>query len=197
MAEIYDWNATAADNNESPPNGWPEMMAPSAVNNTGREMMAVIARWRESAESCTLTEGTAPDYELTVPQTFTSLVHGMRFTFCAHASSPADTIATLAVNGLTSAPLIGSRTEVGGVANVNLYAGEILQGFVYIVSYVVDDEGAEFLILNPTITNQAGVVSLDRLPATLTGKDAGSVGGLAISTDADGTDADTLYFRTS
>ena len=86
---------------------------------------------------------------------------------------------------------------MGGVANINLHGGEILAGFVYIVSYVVDDEGAEFLILNPTITNQAGVVPLDRIPATLTGRDAGSVGGLAISTDADGTDADTLYFRTN
>ena len=194
MAEIYDWETGtgATFNDAEPPDGWPELMAPSAVNNVGREMMAVIARWRESAESCTLTGGTAPAYTLTVPQTITSLSDGMRFAFCAHASCPAGA-ATLAVNGLSEAALIGSRTVVDGSPDIDLYAGEILEGFVYIVAYL----DGQFIILNPTITDQAGVVPLDRIPATLTGKDAVSVGGFAISSDPTGSETNTIYFRTS
>lgn len=44
MSETYQWSTTAASNNSSPPDGWPEDMAPSGVNNSGREMMAAIAK---------------------------------------------------------------------------------------------------------------------------------------------------------
>lgn len=39
------WSTTAALNNSAPPAGWPEGMAPSAVNDTARQMMADIATW--------------------------------------------------------------------------------------------------------------------------------------------------------
>jgi len=45
---IADWSTTAADNNAAPPNGWPEGMLPSAVNNTGRQMMADIKTWYDT-----------------------------------------------------------------------------------------------------------------------------------------------------
>ena len=193
MAEIYDWDTAAGGNNASPPNGWPEMMTPASVNNTGREMMAVIARYRESAESCTPTTGTTPGaYLLTVPQGITSLQDGMRFSFCAHVTSPAGA-ATLSVNGLPAVNLVGSRTVVGGAPDINLYAGEILAGYVYHVVYL----DTEFIILNPTITDQAGVVPLDRIPTPLTGKDAPTVGGFRISVDPTAAESDTLYFRTT
>ena len=39
---ITDWSTTPASNNAAPPNGWPEGMAPSSVNDVGRQMMADI-----------------------------------------------------------------------------------------------------------------------------------------------------------
>lgn len=45
---IRSWSTTAASNNSNPPNGWPEGMVPSAVNNTARQMMADL---RESFEA--------------------------------------------------------------------------------------------------------------------------------------------------
>lgn len=36
------WSTTAGSNNQTPPDGWPEGMAPSAVNDAAREMMASI-----------------------------------------------------------------------------------------------------------------------------------------------------------
>lgn len=47
MSELQttDWDETAANNNETSPNGAPEGMAPSGVNDTIREIMAQLKRW--------------------------------------------------------------------------------------------------------------------------------------------------------
>lgn len=42
MANIRSWSQTANSNNSASPNGWPEGMPPSGVNNTGRENMAGV-----------------------------------------------------------------------------------------------------------------------------------------------------------
>src|SRR5687768_17600690 len=39
---VSDWSTTAASNNAAPPNGAPEGMAPSAVNDTIRQVMADV-----------------------------------------------------------------------------------------------------------------------------------------------------------
>lgn len=48
---ITSWSTTPASNNSAPPNGWPEGMAPSAVNDCARQMMADIATWYAAATS--------------------------------------------------------------------------------------------------------------------------------------------------
>lgn len=47
MGNISTWSTTAASNNQTPPDGWPEGMAPSAVNDTARETHAAVRRWYE------------------------------------------------------------------------------------------------------------------------------------------------------
>ena len=42
MSKVGSWNTTAANNNATPPDGWPEGQAPSTVNDCAREMMAQI-----------------------------------------------------------------------------------------------------------------------------------------------------------
>ena len=165
-------------------------MAPRDVNDSGREMMAVIARYRESAEGCTETSGTGNDYVLSVPQTLTALADGMRFAFCADRASTAGA-ATLAVNGHPSETIVGTRTMVEGASNTELYANEIITGHVYIVIR----QNSQFVLLNPSITAPDGELALNRIPTPLTGKDADTVDGLHVSTDAEGDDANTLYFR--
>ena len=44
MSDVKNWSTVASGNNATPPNGWPENMAPSAVNNSARENMAAIKR---------------------------------------------------------------------------------------------------------------------------------------------------------
>lgn len=50
MADISDWSTTAASNNATPPDGAPEGMAPSGVNDVIRELMAAVRRWYEDAQ---------------------------------------------------------------------------------------------------------------------------------------------------
>jgi hypothetical protein len=50
MSGIKDYSTTASNNNSSVPNGWPEGMAPSGVNDCGRQMMADIRAWYEDAQ---------------------------------------------------------------------------------------------------------------------------------------------------
>ena len=47
---IENYSTTAANNNSSPPNGWPEGMAPSGVNNSARQNMADTRTWYENAQ---------------------------------------------------------------------------------------------------------------------------------------------------
>lgn len=44
MSDIRDWSTIAENNSKTPPDGWPENMAPSDVNNTARENMAAAKR---------------------------------------------------------------------------------------------------------------------------------------------------------
>ncbi len=44
------WDTIAANNNASPPQGAPEGMAASAVNDTIRQLMADLATWRDAVE---------------------------------------------------------------------------------------------------------------------------------------------------
>lgn len=50
MTGIELYSKTAASNNSSPPNGWPEGQAPSTVNDCARQMMAAIRTWYEDAQ---------------------------------------------------------------------------------------------------------------------------------------------------
>ena len=50
MSAISTWSTTPANNNNSAPNGAPEGMAPSGVNDTIRELMARIREWYEDAQ---------------------------------------------------------------------------------------------------------------------------------------------------
>lgn len=47
-SEVSTWSTTSDNNNSTPPNGWPEGMNYSQVNNSAREMMGSIARWRDA-----------------------------------------------------------------------------------------------------------------------------------------------------
>jgi cytoskeletal protein CcmA (bactofilin family) len=47
---IKSWSTTAASNNSASPNGFPEGMAPSGVNDSARQVMADVRSWYQDAE---------------------------------------------------------------------------------------------------------------------------------------------------
>lgn len=50
MSNISTWSTTAASNNASPPDGFPEGQTAGSLNNSGRELMAAMRRWYEDAQ---------------------------------------------------------------------------------------------------------------------------------------------------
>ncbi len=60
MTGIELWSTTAANNNSAAPNGFPEGMPPSGVNDAARQVMAAVRTWYEAAEWINL--GYTPTY---------------------------------------------------------------------------------------------------------------------------------------
>jgi hypothetical protein len=125
MSNVSQFNISASSNNASPPNGAPEGMAPSTVNNVIREVMAAIARWYAQSDGSLVSGGTANAQTLTTPDSHAALTDIPAIVFRAGATNT--TACTLAVDGLTAKAI--------RVRNAALTGGEIVSGTIYIVSY--------------------------------------------------------------
>ena len=71
MSDIEDWSTTAASNNSASPDGFPEGMAPSGVNNSAREVMASVKTWwgtigRNYINGLTLSNDTDTDHDILI-----------------------------------------------------------------------------------------------------------------------------------
>ncbi len=134
MAELKDWNTSAGANTGAPPAGWPEGMNPSDVNNTAREMMAVLARYQADREAPITTGGTATAYTLAPSGTYSAYAARMAFLVKVHVACGA--APTLNVGAL------GAKVMKwpDGTA---LAAGDLA---LNAVAYVVYD-GTDFLVL--------------------------------------------------
>jgi hypothetical protein len=109
MSEVSSWSNTDAGNNLTPPDGWPEGMQPSGVNDCGRMMMGAIKRWYDTvtagiANALPLSGGT-----LTGPLT----VPGLTSTGNITASGD------LGVRAITASGNITTSTDIHGQ---NLFA---------------------------------------------------------------------------
>ena len=133
MAEIYDNDVSAANNNSAPPAGYPENMQYSQVNDAAREQMAVLARYIEAVSGITTT-GAGAAYVLTVTQAITALTNGMHFVFKADRVNTG--AVTLQINALGAVVIIDN----GGAA---LVANAIVPGGIYFCLY----DGTAFRIV--------------------------------------------------
>lgn len=117
--ESTNWSETAASNNATPPNGWPEGMAPSAVNDTARETHGAIKREWNRSHTTISTTGTSTAYVLTYTTAPDAYVNGQRFSGKIDEDCGAD--ATVNVNSL-GAKTIKKMTSAG---LVNLVAADL------------------------------------------------------------------------
>jgi microcystin-dependent protein len=144
---FWKWSHTASSNaNADSSINWAEGMAPSAVNDSARAMMARLAEWRDDVSGTITTAGTSTAYTVASNQGFDNFpdMSGAMLAFVPHATSGATV--TLNVDGLGAKPL---RSAPG----VELPSGVLVQGTPYVATYNNTD-GAWYLqgfTINPYI----------------------------------------------
>ncbi len=170
MAEIYDYNTSAANNNSPAPDGFPEGMNYSQVNDAAREVMAVLARYVETLGGVTMTgSNNAYAVNLTLTGAQTS---GRLYILRANHTNTGP--ATLSINSQSPLSL---RNPLG----VELAAGQILNGAVHLIIY----DGTIFRVfgLVPTVGD------LRLLPGINATETLAGIAAIATQTEADaGTD---------
>lgn len=138
MNDLRDWDPVAGNNNDAPPDGAPENMAPSAVNDCMREMMAVLARWKQDNDGTLTATGTANAQALTSSGTYSALQRGDSFVFRPVADNTG--AVTLAIGGLSARPI---KTQGGADLSAGALDSSGLASVVY--------DGTNFVLLNEVI----------------------------------------------
>src|SRR5437660_906560 len=162
MPELSGTNYSELDasNNQAAPNGMPEGMPPSGVNDSWRAAMGAIKRAydRDHAGTWCTVGGTGNAITLSFAVAPASYVQGEKYAFKASAANTGTT--TVNVNGL-GAKNVYKKSSAGAVACTG---GEIQSGDIVEVEY----DGTQFQLLSNanfaggTLTsaiNEAQVVS--------------------------------------
>lgn len=105
MADLgsSSWSETDSSNIQNPPNGWPEAMQPSSVNNSARAGMGATKRFWNRINAVKTTAGSSTSYTLTYDEAASQYYDGEIHSFVvdeANGASP-----TLNINGIGSRPL--------------------------------------------------------------------------------------------
>lgn len=125
MSNVSQWSTTAASNNSASPDGWPESMAPSGVNDSARENMAALAKFYAGIKGALATTGSSNAYVLSTGSSHAALGDIGPVLFKSNFANTS--AATIAVDGLAAKAI-----EINGAA---LVGGEIVSGETYIVAY--------------------------------------------------------------
>lgn len=158
---INSWSTTAASNATADSTiNWAEGMAPSAVNDSARAMMARVADWRDSLNGSNATTGGTTAFVLTSDQSFAALAAGLEVAFQINATNTGTS--TLNVDSLGAKPL---RSAAG----VEVVAGALKIGAVYRATYFTSNSG-EWLLhdFTPTIIAADQVVTASIINGAVT-----------------------------
>lgn len=109
-----NWSETDASNTATPPNGWPEGMNPSDVNNSARANMGGLKRWWDRSNSVKTTGGTTAAYTLTYDVAAASYYDGEEFSFIVNATC--GDAPTLSINGVGARQI--RKFTAGAFANL-------------------------------------------------------------------------------
>lgn len=124
---VVSWSQTASSNATADSNvNWQEGQAPSSVNDSAREMMASMAKYRDDIHGLTVTTGTGTAYSLTSYQIQTSNLNGMTIQFIPGTTNTGPV--TLSLDGQTARP-------IRWLTGVDLPAGVLISGSLYRVTY--------------------------------------------------------------
>lgn len=125
MSNVSQWNTTAASNNTASPDGWPEGMSPSGVNDSARENMAALAKVYQDQDGSLVTAGTGTAYTLSTNNSHAALADIGLTVFRIHTANTGS--ATLAVDSLTAKTM--------KIAGANLVSGDLPQDSLVVAAY--------------------------------------------------------------
>jgi hypothetical protein len=171
MAELGAWDVLAASNGFAVPDGFPEGMNYSDVNNAAREIMAVLAREYKDRSGELVSTGSANAYSITSNRTLGAYANGQTFKFRANfASSGA---ATLNVSSLgtksicqpSGAAIISGAIQSGSIVEC-LYSS-VLDKFVLFGGF-----GVDISQVSAASTTAAGKIELATDAEVIAGTDA-------------------------
>jgi hypothetical protein len=169
MADIpaSNWTEADASNSTAAPDGWPEGMAPSGVNDSGRAMMGAVKRWYDWTVPL-VTGGTSTAYTLSYAVAPGALVDGMSHLVQFNAVNGA--AATLNVNALGAKPLHFYAGSAWGACPANMFAIDQIVRVTYNAA-----AGTYRCIDTPMVLNQSvsGVTAIDftGIPTNVTNLD--------------------------
>lgn len=156
MSEINTWSTTAASNNSAAPNGWPEGMNYSDVNNSARENMAAAARLYADMNGTLNTAGSADTYTLTPNRTISAYADGLSFRVTANVTNTG--ASTLNVSGLGAKAIKKSDGSA-------LEAGDFVAGRMYLLTY----DGTDFISdIIPAVAQESITVACSDETTSLT-----------------------------
>ncbi len=156
-----NWSETAASNNAAPPNGWPEGMAPSAVNNAARENMAAIKRFWDQINAIKTTAGTTTAYTLTYDVAAAALYDGEFVSFVVNATCGA--APTLNKNSLGAKNL---RKFTAG-AYTNLAASDLVANQIVLARYNLSADKWDVVLSSFNVTDFVRSVSTITMGAAI------------------------------
>lgn len=134
-SNVSEWNTSAGLNNSAPPNGAPEGMAPSGVNDVIRENMAALARWYSDSDGTLESTGSSNTYTLTTNSTHTALNDIPLTTF--RVNHPNTGAATLNVDGLGAKSLRAN--------GASLESGALIVNTIISVAYNATDDAFDLV----------------------------------------------------
>jgi hypothetical protein len=164
------WSETDASNNTASPDGFPEGMAMSGLNNSGRQVMGAVKRMWGRLNGAYASTGSANAYVLTPTSALGALVTGERYSFRANFSNTGS--ATLNISGLGATTI--QKMTASGLAN--LAADDIRSGQPVTVEY----NGSVFIMTTP-LANQGGSVSSVATGGLATGGPITSTGTVTVT----------------
>src|SRR5262249_4265231 len=137
---FWKWSRTASANATADGSiNWAEGMAPSAVNDSARAMMAAAAKFRDDISGTLTTGGTLTAYTATSNQSFDTLAHMDKAILCIVPHTNSGASPTLNVDGLGAKP-------INGTTGVAVATGALKSGTPYLLIYL--SSTAEFVLIN-------------------------------------------------
>ena len=144
MTDLHTWSETAGSNNSASPAGAPELMLPSGLNDTLREVMGGAAREFNRSHPTIASAGSQPAYTLTYTTAPAAYAQGLMFAFKVH-SAPTGSV-TVNVNSL------GAKKVYDNTGTTQLGSGAWAANQRVIIAYdaSLDSAAGGFLVINAT-----------------------------------------------